>query len=327
MSAARIDVRVAHKRNEATDICSFELVRPDGAALPAFSAGSHIDVYVPGGQMRQYSLCNPPEETHRYVIGVLRDAQSRGGSQGMHERVHKGDLLHISRPRNHFALTPHQPGDESALLLAGGIGITPLLCMAQHLSASGAPFELHYASRTPDRMAFRERLAGSAFAPRVNFHFDDGAPAQKLDLPTLLTAPARRHLYVCGPQGFMDAVLATARTQGWPAAQIHFEYFAAPATNSAPGEAADRAFDVRIASTGKVYRIAADKSVAAALAEQGVEIMLSCEQGVCGTCLTRVIDGEPDHRDVFLTDDEHARNDCFTPCCSRARSAMLVLDL
>ena len=321
MSTSRLSVRVSRRTEEAQDICSFELVSDDGTPLPAFAAGSHIDVQVPGGPVRQYSLCNDPAESHRYLIAVLRDPRSRGGSVGMHERVREGDRLSISAPRNHFALA-HDA--DSHLLLAGGIGVTPLLCMAERLAHAGADFEMHYATRSPERTAFRQRIVSSAFAGKVAFHHDDGADAQKLDLASQLSTPrAGRHLYVCGPKGFMDAVLGTARTQGWPEAQLHYEFFGAEVVPSA----SDAGFEVMLASSGRVIRVAPDRSVVQALADAGVTVPTSCEQGVCGTCLTRVIEGEPEHRDLYLTPEEQAANDQFLPCCSRARSARLVLDL
>ncbi len=316
-----LQVRVARKAVEAEGICSFELVAVDGRPLPAFSAGSHVDVQVPGGPLRQYSLCNDPAESHRYLIAVLKDAASRGGSAGMHERVNEGDLLTISAPKNHVALA-HDA--KRHLLLAGGIGITPLLCMAERLATAGADFDLHYCTRSAARTAFRERIAVSSFAPHVRFHFDDGAPAQKLDIAALLATPVPgQHVYVCGPQGFMDVVLSTARARGWPEAQLHYEYFGA-----APAPAGgDHAFEVMLASSGRVVPVAADRTVVKALADAGVNVLTSCEQGVCGTCLTRVIDGQCDHRDQYLTPEEQAANDQFLPCCSRAKSARLVLDL
>jgi len=316
-----LSVRVARKVAEALDISSFELVSVDGSALPAFTAGSHVDVHLPNGLIRQYSLCNDPRESGRYLIGVLRDASSRGGSRAMHDEVQEGQTLQISAPRNHFALAPEA---KRSLLLAGGIGVTPILSMAEQLGSAGADFEMHYASRTRERTAFYQRISNSAFAKRVQFHFDDGAADQKLDLPTLLAKPqADTHLYVCGPKGFMDAVLATARAQGWPEDQLHYEFFAAEVVHSD----SDASFDVKLASNGRIVRIPKDKTVAQALAEAGVEVMLSCEQGVCGTCLTRVLEGVPDHRDSYLLPEEQAANDQFTPCCSRSKSAMLVLDL
>jgi len=321
MNASLLKVRVARKAVEAVDICTFELVDVAGRALPPFSAGSHVDVHLPGGVTRQYSLCNDPGESHRYVLGVLKDPATRGGSRAMHEQVHEGDELKISTPKNHFPLA-HQA--RRSLLLAGGIGITPILCMAERLAVAGADFEMHYAARSRERMAFHERIKTSTFSPKVAFHFDDGTIEQKLDLPSLLRPPAPdTQLYVCGPKGFMDAVLGTARAQSWPESQLHFEYFAAAGTQPAGAES----FEVKLASSGRIVVVPAEKSVAEALRDAGIEVPTSCEQGVCGTCLMRVLDGEPDHRDLYLSSDEQAANDQFTPCCSRSKSALLVLDL
>lgn len=313
-------VRVAKKTAEAEGIASFELARLDGQPLPPFSAGSHIDVHVPGGTVRQYSLCNASHEQHRYRIAVLRDPASRGGSVGMHDRVNEGDVITISTPRNHFALHPAQ----HTLLLAGGIGVTPLLCMADRLARTGAGFALHYCTRSAERTAFAGEITASPMAPHVHFHFDAGAPEQKLDLASVLAAPGDdKRVYVCGPAGFIDHVVATAQALGWPQDRIHLEYFAAPAQDTS----GDEGFEVRIASTGKTYAIAPDISIVDALRGQGIDIMTSCEQGVCGTCITRVLEGEVDHRDMYLTDEEKASNEQFMPCCSRARSKLLVLDL
>lgn len=325
MTQATLQVRVAAKTIEATDICSFELVAIDGQTLPLFGAGAHIDVHIDvamgDGLSRSYSLCNDPRATDHYLIAVLRDPASRGGSVAMHERIKVGDVIRISEPKNHFQLAH---AAEYSLLLAGGIGVTPLLCMAERLHNTGASFAMHYCARSQDRMAFTQRLAASPFAAQVQLHFDDGDAAQKLDIAALLAAPkAGTHLYVCGPSGFLKFVRDTALAQGWPSECVHFEYFSAELATTT----GDQAFDVKIASTGKVYRIAADRTVTEALAERGVEVPVSCEQGVCGTCLTRVLEGVPEHRDYFLSPDEQARNDQFTPCCSRARSGLLVLDL
>jgi vanillate O-demethylase ferredoxin subunit len=316
-----IAVRVLRKTVEAEGIVSFELAAEDGHPLPAFSAGSHVDVQVADGLTRQYSLCNDSGETHRYLIGVLREPASRGGSTAMHDRVQAGDVIQISAPKNHFALA-HEA--QSHLLLAGGIGITPILCMAERLAQTGADFELHYCTRSPTRTAFAERIRGSTFADRVRFHHDDGDASQKIDIAALLAQPKPgQHVYVCGPKGFMDAVLGTARANGWPESQLHFEFFSA---DVAPRDA-DEAFDVKLASSGRVVRIPKGMTVLNALADAGVIVPSSCEQGVCGTCITRVIEGVPDHRDMYFTPEEQAANAEFTPCCSRSKTPLLVLDL
>ncbi|WP_119153252.1 PDR/VanB family oxidoreductase [Caldimonas tepidiphila] len=314
-------VKVVRKTQEADGIASFELARPDGAPLPAFSAGSHIDVKVREGLVRQYSLCNPPDEHHRYVIGVQREPESRGGSKALYDEVSEGDLLWIGEPRNLFPLAPDA---QRSLLLAGGIGITPILCMAERLASAGANFELHYCGRTASRLAFRDRLAHGRFADRVRLHVDDGPAGQRLDCKALLGAhEPGTHLYVCGPTGFMDFVLDTARQLGWPEERLHREYFSAPETASAD----DGSFDVELKRSGRVIHIAADQTVAQALMAAGVDVPISCEQGICGTCLTPVLEGTPDHRDLYMTDEEHAKNDCFTPCCSRSKTPRLVVDL
>lgn len=321
MKTPTLTVRVVRKTAEAIDIATFELVDAQGDALPPFSAGAHIDVHLPNGLVRQYSLCNDSAETHRYLIGVLRDPASRGGSLAMHDLVNEGDILQISAPKNHFPLA-HEA--RRSLLLAGGIGITPILCMAERLAISGAEFDLHYCTRSPARTAFRNRIRGSAFTSRVHFHFDDGDAAQKLDIAaTLDKVEDGTHLYVCGPKGFMNAVLDTARAAGWPEAQLHYEFFAA---DVGPSDS-DESFEVKLASSGRVIKVEKDKTIITALAAAGVEIPFSCEQGVCGTCLTRVLEGVPDHKDNYLTPEEQAANDQLLPCCSRAKSPMLVLDL
>lgn len=259
MTAALIRVRVAARQDEALDICSLDLVPVDGSALPAFSAGAHIDVHLPGGLVRQYSLCNPPGETHRYRIAVLRDAASRGGSATVHDQLQVGTVLDIGTPRNLFELAPSAPHH---LLLAGGIGITPLLAMAEQLAAQGGGFTLHHATRSRERTPFVAQLASAPYADRVHHHFDDGPAMQKLDLAaTLRSAPAGSHLYVCGPTGFMEAVLAEGRAQGWDEARLHREYFAAAPT----GTAGDGGFELELASSGRVIPVAADQTALAAL--------------------------------------------------------------
>jgi len=311
---------VSARTQEADGVCSFELEPPPGGELPPFTAGAHIDVHVHPGIVRQYSLCGDPAERRRWRIAVLREPQSRGGSLGMHQEVHPGAALRVSGPRNHFPLVTA----AHSLLVAGGIGVTPILAMAKMLRREGRGFELHYCARSPMRTAFRTEIV-SEFGASAQFHFDDGEPAQKFDAEAVLAGAHREaHLYVCGPAGFMDHVLATARRLGWAEDRLHREYFAAPV---APTPAADGAFDVRLARSGIALNIPPDKSVLEVLLGAGIAIPYSCESGVCGTCATRVLEGTPDHRDAYFTDAERAKGDWFTPCCSRSTTPLLVLDL
>jgi vanillate monooxygenase ferredoxin subunit len=318
-----IQVVVTQKRREATDIYSFHLAKPEGDVLPSFAAGAHIDVEVAPGLVRQYSLCNSSDATDHYEIALLRENASRGGSQTMADTINVGATLRISEPRNHFQLARDA---KRSVLIAGGIGVTPLLSMAKWLCSTGEDFVMHYAARSRDRLAFHDEIAGSAFAHRVFFHLDDGPVNQRLDISTLLADPAAgNHLYVCGPAGLIEAVLSAARANGWPEGQVHREFFSLPTEDVST--AYDVPFEVRLARSGQVFTIPEHRTIAEILEEAGIEIPVSCEQGVCGTCLTRVLEGIPDHRDVFLTAEEHARNNQITPCCSRAKTALLVLDI
>lgn len=316
-----LQVQVFRKKVEAIDILSFELRAVGAGDLPAFSAGAHIDVHMPNGIIRQYSLCNSPQERHRYVIGVLKDPASRGGSVSMHDDVEVGAHISISEPRNLF---PLDEGGEKHLLFAGGIGITPILAMAHALHQRGANFELHYCYRASDRAAFIDYLKAADFSGRVYLHDDSGSDDQRINASALLENPhPGSHLYVCGPSGFMNYILETAAKHCWPEPQVHREFFAgAPVSHDG-----DQPFEVELAKSGKVFQIPADRTVFDVLDECGIEIPSSCEQGVCGACITRVVGGVPDHRDQFMTAAEHALNDQFTPCCSRSKSPRLVLDL
>ncbi|QBR04106.1 PDR/VanB family oxidoreductase [Paraburkholderia pallida] len=314
-----IDVRVERKIVEADGIVSLELRAAGEAALPALAAGAHIDIHLPNGLVRPYSLCNAPGDSGRYVIAVLRDPDSRGGSVAIHETVQAGDVLSISMPKNNFPLV----AARRSILIGGGIGITPLLSMAQTLHASGEPFELHYCARSESRTAFREQLLGSPFSGNVRFYFDDRGDG--IDMTQVLGTPMQEtHLYVCGPAGFIEFVRASAERLGWAHGNVHFEFFAAPEIT---GEQVNAAFEVEIASKSIRLTVPEDRSVADVLQDNGIDIPVSCSQGVCGTCLTRVLSGTPEHRDLYLTDEEKALNDQFLPCCSRAVSRVLVLDL
>lgn len=316
-----LQVNVTRKAVEADGICSFELCAVDGSALPPFEAGAHIDIHIANGLIRQYSLCNDSRERHRYVISVLKDPASRGGSSAMHEQISEGQTLSISAPRNLFALSQSA---QRHLLFGGGIGITPMLAMAHELHHQGADFELHYSFRSSERAAFIQFLGQAPFASRVHLHDDSGSPEQKLDATALLAVPgSASHLYVCGPAGFMSFILDTAQAAGWPEDHVHREFFAVASID----QRGDTPFEIQLASSGQIFYIPADRTVFEVLDEAGIEIESSCEQGVCGTCITGLLDGIADHRDQFMTAAEHASNDQFTPCCSRAKSPRLVLDL
>jgi vanillate O-demethylase ferredoxin subunit len=208
------NVKLARRMQEARDIVSLELVDPDGLPFAAFEAGAHVDVEIKPGLVRQYSLCNVPGETHRYVIAVLREPDGRGGSMAVHDSLREGTMLRISEPKNHFRL---EPGAARSLLFAGGIGITPMLAMAQILAAGQCPFELHYSARSRGQAAFVKQLEQSRFADSVRFHFSEGTDAHRLDMPSAVGALEEgTHLYVCGPRRFTDALMATARDHGFP---------------------------------------------------------------------------------------------------------------
>lgn len=316
-----ITVQIASKTRETADICLLELSRPEGGVLPAFSAGAHIDLHLPGGIVRQYSLCNSPAENHRYQIAVLRDPSSRGGSSAIHSQLKEGDKVSISEPRNLF---PLEHGANKYLLIAGGIGITPILCMTERLHHLNKAFELHYCTRTPEETAFRQRIQDSSFGDKVYFHHSRQADGKRMDAGAVLTtADAGIHLYICGPNQFMNEVLEIARKHGWPESRLHREYFAAEETSHEH----DTAFEIQIASSGAVIEIPADRTALEVLLEHGIDLPFACEEGVCGTCATRLLEGEPEHRDVFMTPEEHAGNEEFAACCSRARSKRLVLDI
>ncbi|MBP6562094.1 MAG: oxidoreductase [Neisseriaceae bacterium] len=312
-------VDITHIEHNCANIKLFELRRRHNAPLPPFAAGAHIDVTMSNGLTRQYSLCNSPAENHRYVIGVLNDRQSRGGSRHMHEALSVGTELEISEPRQLFA--PHSDPHE-AILFAGGIGITPLMAMCEYFLSQNMPFKLYYFAKSPEQLAFQTRLNQADFAGKVTYVHGRPKDEQVFDAYLGLPNP-NKHLYICGPEGFMSAIRQHASARGWPETHCHQERFQAASSDSV----ANTGFEVEIASSGDVIAIPADVSITQVLEAHGYFIPVSCEQGICGTCLTQVMAGTPEHRDHFLTDEERAANTVFTPCCSRARSARLVLDL
>lgn len=321
MTDALIKVRVAARELLAPDIASFTLVREDGVALPAYAPGAHIDLQTPSGLVRQYSLYELDSASGAYCIGVLREVQSRGGSLSLFNDAQVGQTLLIGEPRNHFPL--HADAAHS-LLFAGGIGITPIVCMVRQLSAEGRAFALHYSGRSLQQMAFVEPLRHAVFADKVRVYADDEGGLEQLDLPAAIGAPSPdRRLYVCGPSGYMNHVLEAARRLGWLESRLHREYFS-PAHDL---EGEELPFELQVKGDPRIIQVLRGVTAVEALSEAGFEIPTSCAQGVCGTCITTVLEGVPDHRDSYFTDEERAKNDCFTPCCSRAKSRRLVIEL
>ncbi len=322
--AATRRVRVAARRTVGVDIDEFVLIAEDGNPLPSFTAGAHIDVHPAEGIVRQYSLCGSTQDLSRYEIAVLRQPSGRGGSCAVHDELSVGRVLSISTPRQNFPL------DESAshsILVAGGVGITPLLAMVKRLGSIGRSFELHHRARSAEHAAFMNDLRSSHFAPSVHWHLGErGDPAAEGALAELFSAFDRKaipntHVYVCGPEGMMTAMLDAARTAGWPEALLHSEAFTA-STALTSGET----FEVKFERSRKSVTVGPSETIVEAALRVGVEIETSCEQGVCGTCVTRVISGKILHRDTFLTPPEHASGTLMTPCCSRAAGTELVLD-
>lgn len=312
---------VVHRRDlQGGTVVVLDLHSADGRPLPAFEAGAHIDLHLAPDLVRQYSLCGDPAETGRYRLGVLRDPASRGGSLAVFDRLTEGVTLTIGTPRNHFPLAADA---QHSVLVGGGIGITPMIAMAFALHAAGRSFELHYCARAAASSAFLQELAAAPFADRIHLHFDDAGAAGQLQPAAVIAAAgtAGTHLYVCGPAGFMDWVIATGQQSGLPGAQIHREYFNADIDTSGAG------FEVVAAASGKSVRVEEGQSIVDALKSIGIKVDVSCQEGVCGTCVCTVLEGECDHRDVYLTDEEKSANDQVMTCCSRAKSARLVLDI
>ncbi len=305
---------------EAARIRSYELVAKDGAELPPFEAGAHLIVHLPNGLARQYSLCNQPGVNGVYQVAVLRELEGRGGSACMHDEIKEGDVLPITGPENNFPLVA---AADKHLLIGGGIGITPILAMVRHLHETGADFALHYCARSPEEAAFVAFLKGAPFADRVHFHYDGGDPSKGLDVAALLKDHAAgTHLYCCGPTGLMDAVRAASAH--WPESHVHFESFKAAQSFDT---ADDQSFEVVLAKSGKTYKVPADQTILEVLEDNGHTVDSVCQEGICGACLTDVVEGEPEHRDEVLTDEERDSNKLMTICCSRSKSARLVLDL
>ncbi len=319
-----LELKVVEVKDEAPKVRSFRLEPANGGSLPGYSPGSHIRVKLPGGDDRPYSLVNldPSRETDlsvaEYRLGVRLEEESLGGSSFMHG-LKAGDLLSATEPKNEFPLS--EDATAPALLLAGGIGITPIASMASELLRRGQDFTLHYSGRAQGSLAFLSALR-ELLGERLVEHYDD-LTGRPLDVGAVLAAANNnQHLYVCGPKPMIEAVQAAARAGGWPEERIHFELFTPPVPQTG-----DTPFEVEIASTGETYTVPVGESIIQVLEAAGHDLIYDCQRGDCGICQTDVISGEPDHRDVVLTDSEKAEGKVMQICVSRARSAKLVLDL
>ncbi|MES2183448.1 MAG: PDR/VanB family oxidoreductase [Pseudomonadota bacterium] len=321
-------VKVSAVRKETPDIVSLDLRPVNGEMLPPAGPGSHVDVLIQGSasgkvqpMVRQYSLCQSPAETDLYRIGVKLEAASRGGSKWVHEQVRIGDIIEIGEVRNNFS-----PAKEAGFhcLIAGGIGITPMLSMAQHLSAEGGDFQLEYFARSIEHAAYAAVLQASDFKDKVRFHLGLDVDQTRRAVGELVSAPPRNdaHLYVCGPAPFMGLVEAAA-SKNWLPSTIHREFFGA-----ATGDvAADAGFTIRLARSGQEHHVASGHSIVQVLERVGIPIETSCRQGACGTCMVGLLEGNPDHRDSYLLPEEIAEGRCIITCVSRSKSPVLVLDL
>lgn len=319
----RLEVVVDGLWRQGEDNLAVRLTAPDGAPLPGWAPGAHIDVHLPGGLVRPYSLTGHPDRQRGYLICVALAAGSRGGSRYIHQTLRPGQRLTISAPRNHFALEKA----DKVVLMAAGIGITPLYAMARRLEDAGVPFTLHYYVRRPEQAAFRHQLAHPFRFGDCTLYASLAGQSPRHALPEALTRPAPgTRLYLCGPEGFMEHVQRAALDQGWSAANIHREAFQPPASPASPPPGG--AFTVTLASTGQRWPVAEDQTIARVLLDNGIDVPLSCEMGICGACLTPVVEGSVDHRDSVQSAAEKAGpRQQIALCCSRSLTPNLTISL
>jgi ferredoxin-NADP reductase len=312
-----ISVVVRRKWPTADGVMAFEL-EPVTGELPTVQPGAHVDVHLPNGLVRQYSLTNGPGEQERYRIGVKLEPASQGGSTCLHHAVSEGDVLAISRPHSNFTL---RRDAVRTVLLAGGIGVTPLLAMAQALANSERGYELHVFAQSAAHLAFAEILDQLGDAVVTHLGLDPAATLAEMES---ILGPFRTlsQLYVCGPAPMLEAARAIATRLDWPDETVHFEYF--KNTRVLDDHSS---FEVELARSGFTVVVPAGRSILEVVREHGVSVPSSCEQGACGSCVVTVLGGRPDHQDVYLRESEHARGDRMTVCVSRSASPRLVLDL
>lgn len=318
----RIEVTVTSVTPEAEGIHSWEFRRPDGGELPPFEAGAHVDLWLANGLVRSYSLCNPQSDRDRYVVAINKDPQSRGGSKFIHDKLKSGEQIAISAPRNNFRLVEDA---AHVVFIAGGIGITPIYCMIQRLEELGRSWELHYSARLRTMCAFRAQLeALERQKPgRVHLNFDHEAGGRMTNVRELIgTVPSDAHLYCCGPVPLLQAFEAATKDLGWRQSQVHVEYFTAKDDAAVEG-----GFTVVLARSQQSFVIPPGQTILETLMENGVDVPSSCQEGICGTCETKVLEGVPDHRDSVLSPEDQATNQTMMICCSGSKTSKLVLDL
>ena len=311
-----LSLRVMRNDKIADGIHILEFRDAGGQPLPEFSAGAHIAIQAPNGLLRKYSLCNDPAERDRYLVAIKREANGRGGSCNLIDNTKAGDELMVAPPVNDFGLPPRA---QDFLFIAGGIGITPIMAMIREVLRQGKRFRLFYCSRSPETTAFLDKLSAPEFKDQVTIHYDQGDPARSLDLkPVLAERKNREHLYCCGPRPLMEAV--RAMTDHWSSTAVHFEAFSEAETH----KPTDKPFKLRLARSGEVLDVPTTKTIIEVLRDRGLEVPSSCETGTCGTCRTKLVAGEADHRDLVLA--EHERADTIMICVSRAKSDEITID-
>lgn len=315
-----LKARVSDVRQVGSDVIAYELAPCSAETFPVAEAGAHIDLHLEGGMVRQYSLCGDPADRTRYRIAVKREANGRGGSKRVHDSILQGDIVEIGQPRNLFALVPSA---SRYVLIAGGIGVTPLMAMAYVLKARGARFTMHVCARSHAAMPFHDELQQVGFAAHVRTHLDDGDPRQRFGAHALPAWEDGAVIYLCGPRPFMEWVIAEARSLGWPDDAIRTESFVTSWTD----QAVDRPFDLILARSGRTLHVAAGQSALDVLHANRVAVAASCTQGLCGACVTGVCSGAIDHRDRFLSEREKAAGNKMALCVSRACGERIVLDL
>ncbi|MGE4409319.1 MAG: 2Fe-2S iron-sulfur cluster-binding protein [Sphingobium sp.] len=309
------ELRIRTIRWEAEGINSYILEPVGGGQLPAFEPGAHIDVQLKPGLARSYSLVNDPAIRGHYEIAVHHAIDSRGGSRHIHQEWRVGQIVEISEPKNNFPMVEDAP---HTVLIAGGIGVTPMLPMIARLEKLGRSWELHYVAASPDRAAYVDRVEGF---DNVEIVYDGIAGGQRMDLQKICeAAPADAHLYCCGPTGMLDAFVAI--NAGRPEGHVHIEYFSAETELATEG-----GYTLELAKSGKTIAVEEGETMLDALLSAGVDVGFACSEGVCGTCQVKVLSGIPDHRDHFLTEDEKAANTSIMVCCSGSKSATLTLDI